>query len=104
MSKDKAEKEVKPTRGKGPLVLVIVAVAMLALGGGGAFALVKVGVIGGEKKHEDNSPKLIRKGEEDPFAPKPESGKDGDSPKEVEGEGGSPYKTSYYNFSDDFTS
>lgn len=104
MSKDKAEKEVKPTKGKGPLVLVLVAVAMLALGGGGAFALVKVGMIGGEKKHEDNSPKLIRKGEEDPFAPKPEAGKEGDSPKDVEGEGGSPYKTSYYNFSDDFTS
>ena len=29
---------------------------------------------------------------------------EGEAPAEVEGEGGSEYKTSYYNFSDDFTS
>ncbi|HZU64773.1 MAG TPA: flagellar basal body-associated FliL family protein [Novosphingobium sp.] len=104
MSKDKTESEAPPKKGKGPLMLIIVAVAMLAVGGGGAFAMVKLGVLGGgEKVHEDNSPKLIHKGDTDPFAPKAEGGKEGATP-EVEGDGGSPFKTSYYNFSEDFTS
>ena len=108
MSKDKAEKDDKPAKGKSPLMLImIVAVVMLALGGGGAFALVKMGMIGGGgavAKKEDNSPKLIKKGDADPFAPKAEGGKEGEGGKEVEGEGGSPYKTSYYTFTEDFTS
>jgi flagellar FliL protein len=104
-SKDKTEKADKPKgKGKGMIVMAGMAVAMLGIGGGGAFALVKSGVIGGEKKHEDNSPKLIHKGEEDPYAPKAEGGKEGEGGKEVEGEGGSPYKTTYYSFPDDFTS
>jgi flagellar FliL protein len=103
MSKDKAEQGDKPAKGKGMIVMLIVAVAMLALGGGGAFALVKAGVIGGEKKHEDNSPKLVRKGEVDPYAPKAEGDKDAGSA-DVEGEGGSRYRTAYYSFSDEFTS
>jgi len=110
MSKDKTETGDKPAKGKSPILLIaITAVLMLAVGGGGAFALVKMGIIGGVKeapRKEDNSPKLIRKGQEDPYAPKPaEGGKEGEGAvKEVEGEGGSPYKTSYYTFSDDFTS
>ena len=110
MSKEKApaaEGAEKP-KGKSPMMLIIiVAVLMLAIGGGGAFALVKMGVIGGaaaEKKKEDNSPKLVKKGEEDPFAPKKEGGKEGEATKDVDGEGGSPYKTTYYNFTEDFTS
>lgn len=110
MSKDKTETGDKPAKGKSPILLIaITAVLMLAVGGGGAFALVKMGIIGGVKEaphKEDNSPKLIRKGQEDPYAPKPtEGGKEGEGAvKEVEGEGGSPYKTSYYTFSEDFTS
>lgn len=110
MSKEKTETGDKPAKGKSPIMLIaITAVLMLVIGGGGAFALVKLGIIGGGKQEhvkEDNSPKLIRKGEEDPYAPKPaEGGKEGEGAvKEVEGEGGSPYKTSYYTFSEDFTS
>lgn len=111
MSKEKTETGDKPPKGKSPIMLIaITAVLMLAVGGGGAFALVKMGIIGGGGKQEhvkvDNSPKLIRKGEVDPYAPKSaEGGKEGEAaPKDVEGEGGSPYKTSYYTFSDDFTS
>jgi len=37
------------------------------------------------------------------ISPKAEGGKEGATP-EVEGDGGSPFKTSYYNFSEDFTS
>lgn len=109
MSKDKTDKDDKAAKkGKSPMMLVIiVAVVMLALGGGGAFAMVKMGVIGGgaAKVKEELGPKLVRKGEIDPYAPKAEGGKEGEGgAAEVEGEGGSPYKTSYYNFSEDFTS
>ena len=109
MSKDKTDKEEKPAKkGKSPMMLIIiVAVVMLALGGGGAFAMVKMGVIGGgaAKVKEELGPKLVKKGEVDPYAPKAEGGKEGEGgAPEVEGEGGSPYKTSYYNFSEDFTS
>lgn len=103
MSKDKAAPSDKPANSKGKLMLIIVAVVMLAVGGGGAFALVKAGVIGAEKKSADNSPRLVRKGDDDPYAPKAEGTKDG-GPADVEGDGGSPYKTSYYNFTDEFTS
>ncbi len=102
MSKDKAETASKPAKGKGMMMLVIVALLMLGIGGGGAFALIKTGVVGRDKKKEDNSPRLIRKGDEDPYAAKAEAGKDG--PAEVDGDGGSPYRTSYYNFTDEFTS
>lgn len=109
MSKEKTETGEKPAKGKSPILLIaITAVLMLAVGGGGAFAMVRMGIIGGGPSHqkEDNSPKLIRKGDVDPYAPKPaEGGKEADTGvKEVEGEGGSPYKTSYYTFSEDFTS
>ena len=81
---------------------------MLVAGGGGTFALVQAGMIGGtashaEAKKEVNEPKLVRKGEEDPYAPKTEA-KEGEAPADVEGEGGSEYRTSYYNFTEDFTS
>jgi len=110
MSKEKpADTGDKPAKGKSPMMMIIiVAVLMLAVGGGGAFALVKMGIIGGGGEHkvkEDNSPKLIKKGETDPFAPKAEGGKEGEGgAKEVEGDGGSPYKTAYYTFSEEFTS
>jgi flagellar FliL protein len=110
MSKDKTDTGDKPAKGKSPIMLIaITAVLMLAIGGGGAFAMVKMGIIGGGKAEhikEDNSPKLIKKGQEDPYAAKPaEGGKEGEGAvKEVEGDGGSPYKTSYYTFSEDFTS
>jgi flagellar FliL protein len=110
MSKDKTETGDKPAKGKSPIMLIaITAVLMLAIGGGGAFAMFKMGIIGGSKQEHvkvDNSPKLIKKGQEDPYAPKAaEGGKEGEGgAKEVEGDGGSPYKTSYYTFSEDFTS
>ncbi len=109
MSKDKADKGhegKKAGKGKGLLVMVGGAVLLLGAGGGGAFALMKAGVFGAssEKKHEDNAPKLVRKGEKDPFAPKAEAGKEAEPSADVEGEGGSPYRTLYYSFTEDFTS
>jgi flagellar FliL protein len=85
------------------MLIVIVAVLMLAMGGGGAFALVKMGVIGG------GAPRQGRQGPPDQKGRKTlrpqERGRQGRRRRrqEVEGEGGS-HKTSYYTFSDDFTS
>ena len=103
---DKKEKEAKPKKGKGMLVKALLGVVLIGAGGGGTFALVQSGMIGGGKDHakEDNSPKLIRKGEEDPYAPKTEAKEGEAAGADVDGEGGSEYRTSYYNFTDDFTS
>lgn len=96
------------TKGKGLLIKLMVALVLVSAGGGGAYALVRSGMIGGGGEHaktkESNEPKLVKKGEEDPFAPKAESGEGGEAGAEIEGDGGSAYRTSYYKFSDDFTS
>ncbi len=96
-----------PKKGKGLLVKLVIAVVLIGAGGGGTFFAVQAGMLGGdhgaEKAKEKDEPKLVKKGDEDPYAPKTEA-KEGEGPVEVEGEGGSEYKTSYYNFSDDFTS
>ncbi len=107
MSSDKEPKEKK--KGGGMLLKLAIPVVLLAVGGGGMYGLVASGVIGGgghEKVKEDNNPKLVRKGEVDPFAPKGGEGghgEEGGAP-EVEGDGGSEYKTSYFTFSEEFTS
>ncbi len=107
MSSDKKEQDEMPKKkGKGLMVKLVIGVVLVAAGGGGTFALVQSGMVGdhGEAKKEDNSPKLVLKGEEDPFAPKAEGGKEGESAGEVDGDGGSKYRTSYYNFTEEFTS
>jgi flagellar FliL protein len=109
--KDKAsDTDAAPKKG-GMVKKLVLPLALLGVGAGGAYGLVVAGVIGGGGSHaeakEDKNPKLIRKGEEDPFAPKAEGGKEGEggeSGGEVDGDGGSEYRTSYYTFSEDFTS
>ena len=106
MSSDKPETEAKPKKGGGILVKAIAGVALIGAGGGGVFGLLQAGVIGGggeSHAKKDNNPKLIRKGEEDPYAPKAEGEKEG-AVVEVDGDGGSEYRTSYYSFAEDFTS
>jgi len=104
---DKKDKDAKPKKkGGGMIIKIVGAVALLGLGGGGVFGLVATGMIGGGSKvaiKEDNHPKLIRKGESDPFAPAAKEG-DGEGGKAAEGDGGSEYRTLYFSFSDDFTS
>lgn len=103
---DKTEKktDAKPKKGKGLIVKVLGAVVLLGSGGGGAYALMATGVIGGGQHHkkEDNNPKLVKKGEEDPFAPKTD--KESEGVAEVLGDGGSEYRTAYFVFPEDFTS
>lgn len=108
MSADKEEKPKKKKKG-GLLMKLLIPVVLIAVSGGGVYGLVVAGVIGGgghgEKVKVDNNPKLVRKGEEDPYAPKKEGAKEGEGAgAEVEGEGGSQYKTSYFTFSEEFTS
>ena len=102
---DKTETAAPPKKGKGLVVKLLVGLGLVGAGGGGAFALVQSGMLdqvkGGAK--EDNQPRLVRKGEDDPYAPASE-GKGGEAAADVDGEGGSEYRTSYYNFTEDFTS
>lgn len=110
MSEKKAkDKDAKPQKGGNKIVMIGAAVGLLAAGGGGAYGLVASGMIGGgheEKKKEDNNPKLIRKGEVDPFAPAAKEGEgEGEGGgAEVDGDGGSEYRTLYYSFAEEFTS
>lgn len=108
---EKKDKDAKPKKKGGGMMLKIGAAgALLAVGGGGAYGLVAAGVIGGSghgSEHEDKNPKLIKKGEEDPYAPAPKEGgqrEEGGGGHEVDGEGGSEYRTAYFSFTDDFTS
>ncbi len=99
---DKSAKEGK-SKVKGKLGLILGAVGLLAVGGGGTFGLVQAGVIGGgHEAKEDNTPKLIRKGEVDPYAPV--SDKKDEGAAEVDGEGGDEYRTAYFTFGEEFTS
>jgi len=104
-----ADKEAKPAKKSGGMMLkLLIPAALLAVGGGGVYGLVAAGIVGGgghANAKEDNNPKLVRKGEVDPFAPKAEGDHGGEgSGHDVDGDGGSQYKTSYYVFSEDFTS
>jgi flagellar FliL protein len=60
-----------------------------------------LGDAGHEK--EDDTPKLVLKGEEDPY-PLGAAEAEKDKVKVVHGTGGSKYRTAYYNFTDEFTS
>ena len=101
--------ESRPKKGKGLIFKLLIGLVLLGIGGGGAFALVQSGMIGeGGESHKQKAPdhpKLILKGEDDPYAPKAAEGdKEGEGGAEVEGEGGSKYRTAYYSFAEDFTS
>lgn len=104
-----SDKEEKPKKkkGGGMMMKIMIPVALLAVGGGGVFGLVAAGIIGGgghAEVKEDKNPKLIRKGEVDPFAPAAKEGEGEGGGADVEGDGGSEFRTVYYNFPEDFTS
>lgn len=103
--KDKAENgEGGKGRKGGAMKLLIGAVLLLGLGAGGAYGAFAMGLIPGtESKHEVDQPKLVLKGEEDPYAVA-SADKDKDAGEPVYGEGGSKYRTDYYSFADSFTS
>jgi flagellar FliL protein len=55
-------------------------------------------------KAAPQGPQLIRKDEEDPYAPPAAKGEGEGGVELVHGEGGSEFRTTYYTFKDDFTS
>jgi flagellar FliL protein len=102
--KTKAEKADKPKKGKGLIVKIVLGLALVGAGGGGAFGLLAAGFIGnGHEAEEDNLPKLVLKGAEDPYAPAAEKGEE-EGAELVHGEGGNKYRTAYFTFTDAFTS
>ena len=96
----KSDKEGKG--GGDRLKLALGALVLLGLGAGGTYGAVASGIIGGDHaSDEPDAPRLVRKGEDDPYA-LPSTGKD-KGIEAVEGEGGSEYRTTYYSFADSFT-
>lgn len=105
MSKSKsADTNAEASRKGGKARLVIGALVLLGAGAGGAYGAVASGLLGqtGSAGHGPDVPRLIAKGEEDPYAPEPE-GRD-EAPPLVHGEGGNEYRTAYYSFEEGFTS
>jgi len=93
--------EAKPKGGM--MKMLIVAVLMLVVGAGGAYGAFAAGLFGGAEESGPDVPKLVRKGEADPFeAAGGKTDKDAGDP--VYGEGGSEYRTAYYSFDESFTS
>ncbi len=111
MSKSKtadtaAEAPTTEKKGRKKLVFLLTAGLIVAgAGGGAAYGLMLKGVINGGGEHEvDDKPRLVRKGESDPYAlPAPENAGEG-AFEDVEGSGGGPYRTSYHSFTEEFTS
>ncbi|WP_121116574.1 flagellar basal body-associated FliL family protein [Croceibacterium ferulae] len=94
--------EPKKKGKKGLLMKILLGVTMLGVGGGGAVGLMAAGIVGND--HHDSEPEgpgLVRKGEADPYLVA--NGKK-DAVEVVHGDGGSRYRTAYFNFTDSFTS
>ncbi|MEO0871246.1 MAG: flagellar basal body-associated FliL family protein [Pseudomonadota bacterium] len=100
MAKD-ADKAADDKPKGGMMKMVMVAVGMLVIGAGGAYGAFAAGLLGGGDDAGPDVPKLVRKGDSDPYAI---PGKKKDDGALVYGEGGSEYRIAYYSFSDSFTS
>ncbi len=93
------------SKGKGGIIKIALgAVLLLGVGAGGAYGAFAMGLFGNAgAPAEPDQPKLVLKGEEDPYTlPGAEKEKDAAAP--VYGEGGSKYRTVYYSFEESFTS
>lgn len=94
----------EPKKKGGKLKVLLFALLLLGAGGGGTYAAFASGMLGDHGgKAEDPNPKLVLKGEEDPF-PFASGEEDKEAGPMVYGAGGGKYRTAYYNFTDDFTS
>ena len=101
---DELDAQPVKKKGKGRFIKIVLALVLVGAGGGAAYAYLNPGVIPGQAKSKDeNLPQFVLKGEEDPYAPATEPGQEAVA-EEIDGEGGSKYRTSYYVFKDDFTS
>ncbi|AXK43238.1 MULTISPECIES: flagellar basal body-associated FliL family protein [Erythrobacter] len=104
MSTENVPPETPPKKKGGKLKPVLFSVLLLAAGGGGTYAAFASGMLGAHgAQEEDNNPKLVRKGDEDPY-PFAGGGEAKDKAPVVHGAGGGEYRTAYYNFTEEFTS
>lgn len=107
MSAEDVGQDSRKKKGKGKRAMLtgIAALALAATGAGGAYVyLSSEGSAGSDgKAKEKDEPRLVLKGEEDPYAPHGEGEAEEAAP-DVSGEGGSKYRTAYFVFTDDFTS
>jgi len=81
--KDKADGDGGGKSGKGGIIKIALgAVLLLGVGAGGAYGAFAMGLIGaGDGAHEPDEPKLVVKGEEDPYTlPGAEKEKDAAAP------------------------
>ena len=102
-AKEKPEGK-KKGKGKGLIVKAVMGLVLVGAGGGTVFALQQSGMIGGgHAAAPDNTPKRILKGQPDPYAPPAEKGEEAGAA-DVEGDGGSKYRTAYFSFAESFTS
>ena len=101
MSKKETE-ETPKKKGKGFLFKLAIGLTLIGAGGGGAYALVASGMIDAAEAKGDDIPKLVRKGQKDPYAPR--AAKGSGALEIVHGEGGSEYRIAYYSFPEEFTS
>jgi flagellar FliL protein len=93
----------KPKKRKGLMFKLLVGLVLIGAAGGGAYALVTSGMIGQGEAKKDAKPRLVLKGEDDPYPPPPIKGEE-EGPEVVHGEGGSKYRVAYYSFPEEFTS
>jgi flagellar FliL protein len=99
---DVSDSAVPKKSKKGLLLKILLGVAMLGVGGGGAVGLMAAGIVGGgHGGDEPEGPGLVRKGADDPYFV---LGEKKDAVEIVHGDGGSKYRTAYFNFTDSFTS
>lgn len=102
MSKtNNAGESAKKNAKSGKMKIIIAALLLLSVGAGGAYGAMAMGLIGhsGEAEEGPDVPRLVMKGDEDPYAA------EGEGVSETShGEGGSEYRTAYYSFEEGFTS
>lgn len=93
----------QPAKKGKKLKILLLGLLLLGAGAGAAYAANTMGYLGVGTVHKGaDTPQLVRKGHDDPYALDAEGGEGADAP--MDGEGGSKYRTSYYSFEETFTS
>lgn len=104
MAKSKTQDTDDKPKG-GAMKLVLGAILLLGAGAGGAYGAVAAGLLGATADAAGpDLPRLVKKGEDDPYAPRPAKDADAEKGEHAYGEGGSEYRTIYYSFEESFTS
>lgn len=84
--------------------LLLGAILLAGAGAAGTFGAFSAGLLGNHEGEEEDRPRLIEKGDADPYAPASDKGHGEEGEELTFGSGGSKYRTSYYRFEGGFTS